>query len=76
MSPLRGFIVKFRIDWTLHTGEVGNLEETPKQNSTGESERRQEAERLAREEAERRQAIETELERLQAQLANSKNESE
>ena len=43
----------------------------------GEAERRQAAERLAREEAERRQvAIEAELERLRAQLANSENESE
>ena len=41
-----------------------------------ESEQRQAAERRAREEAERRQAIEAELERLQAQLANSENESE
>ncbi len=41
-----------------------------------EAEQRQAAERRAREEAERRQAIEAELERLQAQLANSENESE
>ncbi|MCY3743401.1 MAG: Uma2 family endonuclease [Candidatus Poribacteria bacterium] len=41
-----------------------------------EAEQRQAAERRAREESERRQAIEVELERLQAQLANSENESE
>ena len=44
--------------------------------AAAESERRQAAERLAREESERRQVIETELERLRAQLANSENESE
>ena len=41
-----------------------------------EVEQRQAAERRAREESERRQAIEAELERLRAQLANRENESE